>query len=179
MDGRVVSVSANPEYGFSKPRLDEITLIEGIGVEGDAHAGRTVQHRFLVRKDPTAPNLRQVHLMHQELFDHVATLGHTVRPGELGENITTEGIDLLALPRGTRLQLGDTAEVELTVLRNPCGQIDDFQEGLKAHLQPVGDDGVRRRLSGVMSVVTAGGRIRPGDGITVLLPPDPHEALTT
>jgi MOSC domain-containing protein YiiM len=179
MDGRVVSVSANPEYGFSKPQLEEITLVEGHGVEGDAHAGATVRHRFLVRKDPTAPNLRQVHLMHKELFDHVATLGHTVLPGELGENITTEGIDLLALPRGTRLRFGEVAEVELTLLRNPCGQIEDFQEGLKAHLQPIGEDGVRRRLSGVMSIVTEGGRVRPGDRITITLPREPYEPLTT
>ena len=179
MEGRVISVNANPEYGFSKPRLDEVTLIEGFGVEGDVHAGATVKHRYLVRTKPEAPNLRQVHLIHGELLDHVATLGHVVAPGELGENITTEGIDLLGLPRGTRLRFGDAAEVELTVLRNPCGQIDAFQPGLKDHLQPLDADGVRTRLSGVMSVVTAGGVIRPGDRITVILPPEPHEALTT
>lgn len=178
MDGVVVSVSARPEYGFSKPQLDEITLVRGHGVEGDAHAGATVRHRILVRKDPDAPNLRQVHLLHKELLDHVATLGHAVAPGELGENVTTEGIDLLGLPRRTRLRIGDEAEVELTVLRNPCGQIDDFQQGLRAHLQPVGGDGVRRRISGVMAVVVAGGCVRPGDGIAVTFPDGPHEALT-
>ncbi len=178
MDGRVASVSADPEYGFSKRALDEIRLVEGFGVEGDAHAGPTVKHRYLVRKDPDAPNLRQVHLLHAELLAHVATLGHAVLPGELGENITTRDIDLLGLPRGTRLRLGADAEVELTVLRNPCGQVDDFQPGLKGHLQPVGADGVRKRLSGVMSVVTASGVVRPGDAIAVHLPAHPHVPLT-
>lgn len=178
MVGRVISVNANPEYGFSKQQRDAITLVEGIGVEGDAHAGATVKHRYLARRDPNAPNLRQVHLIGAELFGHLAGLGHEVNAGELGENVTTEGLDLLGLPRGTRLRLGETAEVQLTVLRTPCGQIDDFQPGLKGHLHPVGDDGTRRRLSGVMSIVTASGVVRAGDTIEVHLPPEPYEPLT-
>src|ERR1700737_5388993 len=130
--GSVVAVSLRAGHHFSKTPSLSIRLLRGLGVPGDAHMGETVKHRSRVRKDPTLPNLRQVHLMHAELFDELRARGFAVKPGELGENITTSGIDLLALPAGTRLHLGASAVVEITGLRNPCIQIDYFQKGLMA-----------------------------------------------
>jgi MOSC domain-containing protein YiiM len=167
---RVASVNRSADYTFSKRSVDAITLVAGIGVEGDAHAGPKVMHRSRIKRDPDQPNLRQVHLIQSELFDEVAAAGFTVRAGELGENITTTGIDLLALPTGTTLRFGDRALVALTGLRNPCVQIDGFQDGLLGQLlERVGGRTVRR--GGVMSVVLQGGEIRPGDPIEVGLPP--------
>jgi len=177
LTGTVVAVARDDGHRFSKPTRDSITLIEGIGVEGDAHAGATVKHRSRVRRDPEAPNLRQVHLMHSELFDFVAQRGHEVAQGELGENVTTAGIDLLSLPRGTRLTLGADAVIEVTGLRNPCTQINGLSAGLMKQLVYVDDDGETVRLAGVMSVVIRGGVVRPGDGIRVTLPDAPHEPL--
>ena len=154
-----------------------IRLIEGIGVEGDAHSGRTVKHRSRVARDPAQPNLRQVHLIHFELFDELSKHGHHVNPGELGENITTTGIDLLSLPRGTRLHLGASAVVEITGLRNPCVQIERFQSGLLAAVLPLGPDGEVLRKTGVMSIVISDGYVMPGDPITVRLPEGSHEPL--
>ncbi|MGN8551060.1 UNVERIFIED_CONTAM: MOSC domain-containing protein [Microbacterium sp. SLM126] len=168
--GRVVAVARDDAHRFSKPTRESITLVAGHGVEGDAHAGATVQHRSRVARDPGAPNLRQVHLMHEELFADMAERGHGVEPGALGENITTAGIDLLGLPRGTRLAIGDDAVVELTGLRNPCSQINGLSKGLMKELVHVDDQGATVRLAGVMSVVRAGGEVRPGDGIRVILP---------
>jgi MOSC domain-containing protein YiiM len=162
---------------MSKPATYSIRLLAGLGVEGDAHAGTTVKHRSRVAKDPLAPNLRQVHLIHAELFDDVATRGFTVKPGELGENMTTTGIDLLSLPRGTILQLGATATVEVTGLRNPCKQIDGLQEGLmEAVLERSPERGLIRK-AGIMGIVISGGEVRAGDTITITLPPQPHEPL--
>jgi MOSC domain-containing protein YiiM len=162
---------------MSKPATESIRLLAGLGVEGDAHAGTTVKHRSRVAKDPLAPNLRQVHLIHAELFDDVATRGFTVKPGELGENMTTTGIDLLSLPRGTILQLGATATVEVTGLRNPCKQIDGLQEGLmEAVLERSPERGLIRK-AGIMGIVISGGEVRAGDTITITLPPQPHEPL--
>jgi len=162
---------------MSKPATDSIRLLAGLGVEGDAHAGTTVKHRSRVAKDPLAPNLRQVHLIHAELFDDVATRGFTVKPGELGENMTTTGIDLLSLPRGTILQLGANATVEVTGLRNPCKQIDGLQEGLmEAVLERSPERGLIRK-AGIMGIVISGGEVRAGDTITITLPPQPHEPL--
>lgn len=175
--GTVVAVARDDGHRFSKPTRDSITLIEGLGVEGDAHAGATVKHRSRVRRDPSSPNLRQVHLMHVELFDEVARRGHEVAPGELGENVTTSGIDLLSLPRGARLTLGDEAVIEVTGLRNPCTQINGLSAGLMKELIHVDEDGATVRLAGVMSVVVRGGVVRPGDGIRVTLPDEPHEPL--
>lgn len=171
---RVVSVSSDDEHRFTKPRREAITLVAGLGVEGDAHFGATVQHLSRVRRDPTQPNLRQVHLMHRELFDEVDA---DVSPGELGENITTEGIDLLALTRGTLLRLGADAVVEVTGLRNPCLQIDRFESGLLK--QVVGTDAQGRtvRKAGVMGVVLAGGVVRPGDPIVAETPAGVGEPL--
>jgi hypothetical protein len=175
LNGRVVAVARDGAHEFSKPECETITLIAGIGVEGDAHAGRTVQHLSRIRRDPTVPNLRQVHLIHAELFADVARHGHQVAPGELGENITTSGIDLLSLPRGSRLAIGTNAVVEITGLRNPCAQIDGFSPGLLKRLVYVDDGGEVVRLAGVMSIVLHGGTIRAGDSIHVTLPPEPHE----
>lgn len=177
MSGVVLGVSVNGAHAFSKPLVPRIRLLAGLGVEGDAHCGPTVKHRSRVAKDPTQPNLRQVHLIHAELFDELAGQGFAVAPGDLGENVTTRGIDLLALPRGTRLHLGDHAIVEVTGLRNPCWQIDAFRNGLMQACLGRDAAGHVIRKTGVMSVVIAGGDVAPGDAIRVVLPPDPHERL--
>ena len=177
MGGSVAAVSSNGEYSFTKPNRESITLVAGIGVAGDVHAGVTVKHRSRMAKDPSQPNLRQVHLIHQELFDEVREAGFEVAAGELGENVTTTGIDLLGLPAGTRLLLGDEAVVEVTGLRNPCTQIDAFRKGLLK--QVVGRDAEGQVLlrAGIMSVVVAGGAVRPGDTVVVELPDGPRPPL--
>ena len=174
---RVVSVAASPVHGFSKPSVYEIRLLAGLGVEGDAHCGETVKHRSRVRVDPTQPNLRQVHLVHSELFDELAAAGFDIAPGAIGENITTAGIDLLGLPRGARLAIGGEAIVEITGLRNPCVQLDGYQPGLTAAVLGRDADGRIVRKAGVMGVVIAGGPVRSGDRIAVQLPAEPHERL--
>lgn len=175
--GTVTTVSSSDGHTFSKESRDSVTLLAGLGVEGDAHAGERVKHRSRVAQDPTQPNLRQVHLIHEELFTELADAGFTVAPGELGENLTTRGIDLLALPTGTLLRIGDDAVVEVTGLRNPCLQIEGFQEGLLK--QVVGRDaaGAVVRKAGVMSVVRRGGVVRPGDTVAAELPAGPHRPL--
>lgn len=177
MRGTVTAVSSNGEYSFTKPNRPSITLLAGLGVEGDVHAGVTVKHRSRVARDPTQPNLRQVHLIHEELFTGVGEEGFRVAPGELGENVTTRGLDLLGLPVGTLLRLGGTAVLEVTGLRNPCLQIDAFQDGLLR--QVVGRDEAGRivRRAGIMSIVLEGGVVRPGDPITAELPSGPHRPL--
>ncbi|MCB5178407.1 MOSC domain-containing protein [Streptomyces antimicrobicus] len=172
-----MAVSSNAAYSFTKPNRESITLLAGLGVEGDVHAGVTVKHRSRVAQDPTKPNLRQVHLIHQELFDEVAEAGFTVAPGQLGENVTTVGIDLLALPTGTLLRLGEEAVVEVTGLRNPCAQIDNFQAGLLKRVVGRDDEGRIVRKAGIMGVVRRGGTVRPGDPITLTLPAEPHVPL--
>ncbi|HUQ60300.1 MOSC domain-containing protein [Lentzea sp.] len=175
--GVVTAVSRNEEYTFTKPARESITLLAGLGVEGDVHQGVTVKHRSRVAKDPTAPNLRQVHLMHAELFDDLRDRGYVVEPGAIGENVTTRGIDLLGLPTGTLLHLGPEAVVEVTGLRNPCAQIDGFSRGLLKEVLFKGPGGDLVRLAGIMSVVRTGGVVRPGDEIRVELPAEPHAAL--
>jgi len=178
VSARVVAVHRSSSHSFSKFAEDEgITLVEGLGVEGDAHAGATVKHRSRVRRDPASPNLRQVHLLHGELFDALMEQGHAVFAGDLGENVTTRGIDLLALPTGTVLRLGAEAEVEVTGLRNPCSQIDAFQAGLTAKVLDRDANGRLVRKAGVMAVVRRGGLVRAGDTIVVQLPQPPHNAL--
>jgi MOSC domain-containing protein YiiM len=173
----VVAVARDEGHRFSKPTLPVIRLLAGLGIEGDAHCGKTVKHRSRVAVDPTQPNLRQVHLIHLELFDELAAGGFSVQPGEMGENITTRGIDLLGLPVGARLRLGAQAVVEITGLRNPCSQIEAFQPGLlKAVLGRDANGGLIRK-AGIMAIVIAGGEVRPGDAIAVTLPALPHRAL--
>ncbi len=178
MSAHVVSVNRSRGHTFSKPRVREVTLVEGLGVEGDAHSGTTVKHRSRVARDPDQPNLRQVHLVHEELFARLADAGYDVGPGDLGENVTTTGVDLLGLPVGTRVTLGG-AVVTVTGLRNPCAQIDAFRRGLLKALLYRDEDGRTVRLSGVMGVVARGGVVRPGDPLDLELPPGPHHPLTT
>jgi MOSC domain-containing protein YiiM len=175
--GNVVAVSSRIGHHFSKTPCLCIRLLKGLGVAGDAHLGETVKHRSRVRKDPTQPNLRQVHLIHAELFCELRTKGFAVEAGDLGENVTTEGIDLLALPTGTRLHLGASAVVEITGLRNPCIQLDHFQEGLMAATLGRAADGTLIRKAGVMSIVIAEGDVRAGDAIGVEMPAEPHRPL--
>ena len=175
-DPAVVAVSRSATHSFSKPPAEAITLIENWGVEGDAHAGATAQHLYVVKKDPTRANLTQVHLIHEELFAELADR-FTVLPGELGENVTTSGVDLLALPLGTRIHLGADAVVELTGLRSPCSKINKYQGGLMKALIEKDDDGCIIRKSGVMGIVIAGGTVLPGDGLRVELPEGEHVAL--
>ncbi len=173
---QVVGVQVNSAHSFSKTPQDTITLIENFGVQGDAHAGPNDQHLFHIRRYGQQPNLRQVHLIHSEFFDDVSTKGHTVLPGDLGENIATRGVDLLGLPTGARLLIGAEAIVELTGLRNPCVQIENFQSGLLAHCKEVTPTGVARK-TGVMGIVLRGGQVSKNDTITVELPPEPHQPL--
>ena len=177
MTGVVVAVSRNRAHTFSKSNEDAIQLIAGLGVEGDSHAGVTVQHRSRVRVDPTQPNLRQVHLVHAELHDELLADGFQVGPGDMGENITTRGVDLLDLPTGTILHLGADAAIEITGLRNPCGQLDGFQPGLKSAVLDHDEAGGLIRKAGVMGVVQRGGLVRPGDAVRVELPADPRQPL--
>ena len=172
----VIGVQVGVAHEFSKIAQTTIRLIENYGVEGDAHAGRSDQHLFHIRRFGDQPNLRQVHLMQAEFFDELTEEGHVVRPGDLGENIATRGIDLLSLPTGARLRLGAEAKVELTGLRNPCHQIDSFQAGLLQHCKVTTPDGVVRK-AGVMAIVIKSGVVKPGDQIWVDLPPDPHKPL--
>ena len=175
--GMVAAVSRSPTHSLSKPNADSIRLVAGLGVDGDAHQGATVKHRSRVAKNPTTPNLRRVHLIHTELFEELRTRGFSVSPGLMGENVTTTGIDLLALPTGTRLHLGGEAVVEVTGLRNPCRQLDSLQSGLMAATLDRDVDGNLIRKAGIMGVVLAGGDIHAGDPIRIELPPQPHESL--
>jgi MOSC domain-containing protein YiiM len=173
----VVSLSAGEGHHFSKPVRSEIRLIAGEGVEGDAHRGVTVKHRSRVAADPTQPNLRQVHLIHAELLDELAAKGFRVAPGDIGENILTGGIDLLALPEATVLAFPSGARVAITGLRNPCAQLDTFQAGLMHALLDRAADGSLVRKSGVMGIVLAGGIVRVGEAIHVIVPEMPHRRL--
>jgi len=173
----VTAVSLSKGHHFSKPNALEIRLLAGLGVAGDAHMGVTVKHRARVMRDPTQPNLRQVHLLHEELLDELRDKQFVVRPGEMGENITTRGINLLALPVGTRLHLGEHAVVEVTGLRNPCVLIDRFKQGVMAATLDKDANGNLIRKAGIMSVVLSDGDVRPGDTIEIELPDEPHRPL--
>ncbi|TFC60761.1 MOSC domain-containing protein [Cryobacterium sp. TMB1-7] len=168
--GTVVAVSRDDRHRFSKPVVPSIRLVAGYGIEGDSHAGATTQHRYLIRTDPTRPNLTQVHLVRSELFAELAAEGFDVSPGQLGENVTTAGIDLLALPLGTRLHLGSDAVVEVTGMRDPCSMIDKFQSGLKKTLKHTDEAGRILRRAGIMGVVVADGSVAAGDELRVELP---------
>ncbi|MEM9504909.1 MAG: MOSC domain-containing protein [Cyanobacteria bacterium P01_E01_bin.43] len=173
----VVSVSKRSTHAFSKEPIAEISLIAGEGVEGDAHRGVTVKHRSRVKADPTQPNLRQVHLIHRELFDELRPKGFEVSPGAMGENITTQGIDLLSLPRHTLLKIGPAAALQVTGLRNPCTQLDDYQTGLMSALIDKDSDGNLIRKAGVMAIVVTSGKVKPHDAIAVVLPAMPYQKL--
>ena len=173
----VIAVAQSPKHTMSKSTQPGIRLLAGLGVEGDAHLGATVKHRSRVRRDPSQPNLRQVHLLHAELLDELAEAGFALEPGQIGENVTTRGIDLLGLPTGTRLQLGE-ALIEITGLRNPCVQLNGIQPGLMAATLDRDAEGNLVRKAGVMAIVLTGGEVRPGDPIAITLPPGPHRPLT-
>jgi MOSC domain-containing protein YiiM len=175
--GVVTAVSRGAKHRFSKGVEERVALVAGHGGEGDAHAGETVQHRSRKRWNPTLPNLRQVHLLASELHDELNACGFDVGPGDMGENVTTRGVDLLALPRGAVVRLGSEAVVEITGLRNPCVQMDRFRDGLMEAVLDRDLDGRLVRRSGVMAVVLEGGVVRAGDAIAVELPAPPHEAL--
>jgi len=174
---RVFSVSCSAVHEFSKQVVDAIELEAGLGVCGDAHFGLTVQHRSRVAQDPSQPNLRQVHLIQRELFEELAGRGLVLASGQMGENICTTGLDLLALPTDTELQIGVEVRLRITGLRNPCAQIENFMPGLLAAVLDRGPEGQLIRKAGIMAVVLQGGWVRPGDAIQVQLPPLPHRAL--
>jgi len=178
LSGTIVAVSRSPTHTLSKPNEGSIRLLAGLGVEGDAHMGPTVKHRSRVAKDPTVPNLRQVHLIPAELHDELEAGGfRNLRPGEMGENVTTRGIDLLALPTGTRLHLGSEAVVEVTGLRNPCRQLNGLRPGLMNATLDRDAEGNLVRKAGIMAIVMTAGEVRAGDRIGVELPAEPHRKL--
>jgi MOSC domain-containing protein YiiM len=177
MQGEVVAVALSSGHRFSKQVAEMIEIVAGVGVSGDAHSGTTVKHRSRVKVDPTQPNLRQVHLIHAELFDEVAEEGFVVNPADLGENITTRGIDVLALPRRSILEIGEAVQLEVTGLRNPCAQIDAFQEGLLKTVLVKRLDGTVVRKTGIMAIALTGGLVRAGDPIRVQLPDLPFLPL--
>lgn len=173
----VMAVCRSVAHTMSKPVVDSIRLLEGLGVEGDAHQGATVKHRSRVARDPSQPNLRQLHLVHGELHDELAAGGFSLVPGQMGENVTTRGVDLLGLPAGALLHLGDRAVAEVTGLRNPCGQLNGIAPGLMDATLAHGADGALVRKAGIMAVIRSGGHVRAGDAIRIVLPPPPHSGL--
>ena len=176
MSAVVAAVSCSAAHDFSKPNQESIRLLTGLGVEGDSHSGETVKHRARVVIDPSKPNLRQVHLIHMELYAELQADGFDVSAGQMGENITTQGVDLLGLPTGARLRIQD-AVVEVTGLRNPCYQLDDFRSGLTKATLDHDEQGNLIRKAGIMGIVLSGGQVSPGDTISVELPPEPHQPL--
>ena len=172
----VIAVASDSAHNVIKPVRESISLIAGLGIEGDAHAGKTIQHRYDKARNPDAPNLRQVHLMHAELFDQMAELGMTVTPGQMGENITTRNIDILGVPRGTHLKIGE-AIIEITGLRNPCKHLNKVAVGLMEACIERYDDGALFPQSGVMGIVIAGGEIKVGDDIQIITPDKPYSRL--
>lgn len=176
-NGRVVSVACDGAHRFSKRAVPAIEVAAGLGVKGDAHEGVMVKHRSRVAVDPSQPNLRQVHLIHAELFEELALKGFSVGPADLGENITTCGIDLLTLPRHTLILIGHDVRLEVTGLRNPCAQIERFKSGLLAAVLDRGPNNELIRKAGIMSIVKGGGVVRPGDQIHIEMPPQPHFPL--
>lgn len=174
---KVISVSKSKTHSFSKNRCHSIVLLKGLGVEGDAHMGEKIKHRSRVRKDPNQPNLRQVHLLHAKLFDELKEQGFDVSPAQMGENITTEGIDLLNLPKDTILQIGTRAEVQITGLRNPCSQLNSIKDGLMNAVLEEDEKGNLIRKAGIMGIVLVDGEVKVGDEISITLPVKPHIKL--
>lgn len=176
MTGKVIAVSYSATHSFNKSNGESIELLAGLGVAGDAHCGKTVQHRSRVAQDPTQPNLRQVHLIHSELHDELKTKGFDILPGQMGENITTKGINILNLPTDTLLHIGK-ATIQVTGLRNPCAQLNHFKSGLMAAVLDLDGRGNLIRKAGIMGIVIASGIVNTGDTIRVELPPQPYKSL--
>jgi MOSC domain-containing protein YiiM len=177
MAATVTALASSATHSMAKAKCDALRLLAGLGVEGDAHHGVTVKHRSRVARDPSQPNLRQVHLIHAELHDELRALGFDLSPGQMGENVTTRGVYLLALPAGARLHLGESAVVEVTGLRNPCLQLDGIAPGLMKAVLDRDLSGNLVRKAGVMAIVLAGGEVRVGDAIGIELPSEPHRPL--
>lgn len=174
---KVVSLSKDSEHNFSKVQCPTLNFLEGLGIEGDAHCGKTVKHRSRVKKDPTQANLRQVHLIHSELISELQKKGFEVEAGTLGENILTEGIDILELPEHALLKIGPSVELKITGLRNPCAQLDNYQKGLTKAVLDQTSEGELIRKAGVMAIVVSGGVVSIQDDIKIILPPKPHMPL--
>lgn len=177
MTGKVLAVCRSATHTMSKPKVSSLTILKGLGVEDDAHQGITVKHRSRVARDPTQPNLRQVHLIHSELHDELRAKGFDISVGQMGENITTKDIELLDLPKGTMLHIGKTVILEVTGLRNPCYQLDGIQQGLMQAVLDKDSQGNLIRKAGIMTVVLASGKIFVGDEIRVQFPGEPHQRL--
>ncbi len=177
MNAKVIAVSLSTTHSFSKANQENIKLLAGLGVERDSHAGKTVKHRSRVTKDASQPNLRQVHLIHAELHDELKAKGFNIFPGQMGENITTEGIDLLGLPTNTKLYIGEKAVIQVTGLRNPCAQLNSFKTGLMAAVLDKDRQGNIIRKAGIMGIVLADGVVSAGDSIRIQLPPKPFRSL--
>jgi len=174
---KIIALSKSEKYTFHKYNCEQIELHKGLGVEGDIHMGKTVKHRSRVAHDPSQPNLRQVHLIHSELLEELKEKGFTVKPGELGENITTAGINLLGLSKGTVLEIGETAKIEITGLRNPCKQLNTFQSGLMKAVIDKDEEGNLIRKSGIMGIVLEGGVVNVNDEIVMRIPAGNHIPL--
>ncbi|MFJ7724985.1 MOSC domain-containing protein [Neobacillus sp. NPDC097160] len=174
--GTVIAVSLSKRHTFSKENQDIIKLVKGLGVESDAHFGSTVKHRSRVAQNPNQPNLRQVHLIQNELFEEL-TDRFNIKPGQMGENITTVGINLLELSTDTILYTGESSAVKVTGLRNPCAQIDHFQPGLLKAVLDKDSAGNLIRKAGLMGVVLQSGLVKQGDTIRVEFPPKPFKKL--
>ncbi|MBF9002955.1 MOSC domain-containing protein [Vibrio nitrifigilis] len=174
---KVVSLSKDSEHRFSKETCDSLTFLKGLGIEGDAHCGDTVKHRSRVKADPSQPNLRQVHLVHSELISELQESGFTVEAGTIGENVLTEGVELLSLPRNTLIMIGAKVVLRVTGLRNPCAQLDNYQRGLTKAVLARDEAGNLVRKAGIMAVVEEGGIVNVGDSISVQMPPKPYKAL--
>lgn len=173
----VIALSKSETHSFSKVNCEKLLLLEGLGIEGDAHMGKTVKHISRVKQDSAQPNLRQVHLIHSELFDEIELKGFHVNPGQIGENVTTHGIDLLSLPKGTILKIGADAAIEVTGLRNPCNQLNSIKEGLMNAVLGKDDNGTIILKAGIMGIVINGGEIHVKDTIEVVLPQQPYIKL--
>lgn len=178
MQGKVIAVSKSATHSLSKYNQESIKLIPDWGVEGDAHAGKTVQHLYLVRTDPTRRNNRHLHLFLQEMLDELAEKSFDLTPGQVGENLTTQGLPLMDMPVGTKLYIGDEVCLELTGLRDPCGQLNGIYPGLKAAMLDKDEQGNTIYRGGLYGVIRTGGVVKPGDTLRVELPPEPHVAMT-
>jgi MOSC domain-containing protein YiiM len=176
MTATIIALSKSSTHTMRKFNENSLNLLTGLGVEDDAHNGVTVKHRSRVAQDPTQPNLRQIHLIHSELHDELKAKGFNVAYGQMGENITTRGIDLLDLPRGTLLKIGD-AVIEITGLRNPCAQLNGIQDGLMHAVLGRDEQNNLIRKAGIMGIVLNGGTIKVQDSIHVELPSAPFIPL--